>query len=172
MQPFYQLTAVDVRRAEVEGSSRATTIDKLTIPSLNFNTADFAPGGSVMGINVTQPRIEAPEPKFSTKGLDLDIFGGLGKSGRWIFAGAYREIKPGGGSLIGARVVIEGAIANWEPDESDPSDLQGCTHTFKEVTHVSMTLGDRELFYVDFFERVLRMNGVDHFEAIRQALGS
>ncbi len=172
MQPFYQLTAVDVRRAEVQGSSRATTIDKLTFPGIDFAASEFSPGGSVMAVNFLQSRIAAPEPKFSIKGLDLDIFGGLGKRDRWVFAGAYREVRPGGGGMVGARSIIEGAVATWEPDESDPSELQGCNHTFKEVTHVELTLGEKEIFYVDVFERVLRFNGVDHFEEVRRALGA
>lgn len=172
MQPFYQLAAVDVRRAEVQGSSRATTIEKLTMPGIDFVASEFSPGGSVMAVNFVQPRLNAVEPKWSSKGLDLDIFGGLGKRGRWVMAGAYRQIGPGGGGPIGARCIIEGAIANYEPGESDPAELQGCNYTFKEVTHIEFTLGDKELYYVDVFERVLRFDGVDHFEEIRQALGA
>ena len=172
MQPFYQLTAVDVRRAEQAGTSRATTIDKLTIPGLTFATSDFSPGGSVMAAKFVQPRIEAPEPKFSVKGLDLDVFRGLGLRDCWVLAGAYREKRPGGGGTIGARCIIEGAITAWEPDESSPTDLQGCNHTFAEVTHIEFTLGGQELFYVDLFERVLRVNGVDLFADERQALGA
>lgn len=172
MQPIYQLTAVDVRRAEVQGSSRATTIDKLTLPSVSFVSSEFSPGGSVMGVNFVQPRLEAVEPKFSVKGLDLDVFGNMGQRDRWVMAAAYKEKRPGGGTDIGARCIVEGAIAMWEPDESDPAELQGCNHTFKEVTHIEFTLGDKELYYIDVFERVLRINGVDHFEGVRRALGA
>ncbi len=172
MQPFYQLTAVDVRRAEEAGTSRATIIDKVTVPGLTFVTSEHSPGGSVMAVKWVQPRLEAPEPKFSVKGLDLDVSRGMGVRDRWVFAGAYREKRPGGGGTVGARCIIEGAINAWEPDESDPAELQGCNHTFAEVTHLELILGGNELFYVDLFERVLRVNGVDLFEAERQALGA
>lgn len=171
MQPLYQLTAVDVRRALETGTSRATTIAKLAMPGLKFVGSEHSPGGGVLAVNFAQPRLEAIEPKFEVKGLDLDVFRGLGKPDRWIFAGAYREKKPGGGGVVGARAVIEGAISSWEPDESDPAEFQGCNHTFTEVTHYEFVLDGRELFYIDFFENVLRVNGVDMFADERRALG-
>lgn len=172
MQPLYLLTAVDVRRAEVAGTSRATMISKLALPGLTFVTSEHSPGGGVMAVNFVQPRLEAVEPKFESKGLDLDVWRGMGARDRWVFAAAYREKRPGGGATVGARAIIEGAISVWEPDESDPAEFQGCNHTFSEVTHYELTLGDKELFYVDTFERVLRVNGVDMFEEERRALGA
>lgn len=171
MLPIYQLAAVDVRRAMETGKTRATAISKLTMPGLTFMGAEHTPGGGVMAVKFNQPRIEALEPKFESKGLDPDVFRGLGITDRWVFAGSYREIKPGGGGKVSARAVIEGAISVWEPDESDPAEMQGCNHTFTEVTHYELTLGDKELFYVDFFENILRINGVDLFEEDRRALG-
>lgn len=171
MQSLYQLTAVDVRRATEAGTSRAITLNKLTMPGLTFAGADHNPGGGVLAVKFTMPRLEALEPKFDAKGLDTDIFRGMGMVDRWVFAGAYREKKAGGGGVIGARAIIEGAVSVWEPDESDPAELQGCTHTFTDVTHYELTLGDKELFYVDFYERVLRFDGVDMFAEERRALG-
>ena len=171
MQPFYQLTAVDVRRAEEAGTSRATTIDKLAMPGLTFAGADHTPGGGVLAVKFAMPRLDALEPKFGSKGLDLDVFRGLGRTDRWIFAGAYREKKPGGGSTVGSRAIIEGAISTWEPDESDPAAFQGCNHTFSEVTHYELVVNGVELFYIDFYENVLRVNGVDMFADDRRALG-
>ena len=171
MQPFYMLTAVDVRRATEPETSRATTISKLPIPSLSFATASHNPGGSVMAVDFTQPRLEAPEPKFEAKGIDIEIFRGMGQRERWVFAGAYVNKAPGGGRPVPGRCIIEGAITGWEPDDSDPAEFQGCTHTFKEVTHIEFSIDGRELFYVDVFERVLRVDGADMFEDQRRALG-
>ncbi|MBS8259720.1 MULTISPECIES: phage major tail tube protein [Alphaproteobacteria] len=168
--PIYMLTAVDVRRAEEAGTSRATTISKLTIPAIKFANANHNPGGSVMAVDFTQPRIEALEPAFSVKGIDTDIFRGLGVRDRWVFAGAYRDKT--NGLDVPARGVIEGAISEWEPDESDPSDFQGCNHVFREVTHFEFSLDGTELWYADFEERILRRNGVDLFEGVRRALGA
>lgn len=170
MQTIYMLAAVDVRRAEKEGTSRATSISKLTIPPIKFATASHNPGGGVMATDFNLPRIEALEPKFMVKGLDTEVFGGLGEVDRWVFAGAYKDKKTG--LPIPGRAVIEGAISQWEPDESDPADFQGCNHALTEVTHFELTLDGKELFYVDFWERILRRNGVDMFEGVRGALGA
>jgi P2 family phage contractile tail tube protein len=170
MQTIYMLTAVDVRRAEKEGTSRATSITKLTIPAITFATASHNPGGGVMAADFTLPRIEALEPKFMVKGIDTEVFGGLGTRDRWVFAGAYRDKRTG--ADVPARAVIEAAVSQWEADESDPADFQGCNHALTEVTHFEFSLDGKELFYIDFWERVLRANGVDHFQGVRGALGA
>lgn len=170
MQPLFMLTAVDVRRAEVAGSSRATTIAKLTIPPIRFVTASHNPGGGVMAVDYTLPRVQAIEPAFSVKGIDTDVFTGIGERDRWVLAGAYRDKKTN--RAIPGRCIIEGAIAEWTPDESDPGEFQGCNHQFKEVTHFELALDGKELWYIDTEERIIRRNGVDLFAADRQALGA
>lgn len=170
---LYLLTNVDVRRATETGTSRAITIASLTMPGLVFATAEHNPGGGVMGANFAMPRVEAPEPAFSAKGIDTEIFTGMGETARWTFAGGYIKRGPGGGgAVVPARAIIEGAITSWEPDESDPAEFQGCTHTFAEVTHYELTLDGKELFYVDFWERVLRTGGKDLMAPHRRALGA
>jgi phage tail tube protein FII len=170
MQTIYMLSAVDVRRAETPGTSRVHTIAKLTIPPIKFATAGHNPGGGVIAVDFTLPRIEALEPKFMCKGLDTDVFGGLGARDRWVFAGAYTDKRTG--LPVPGRAIIEGAVTQWEPDESDPVDFQGCNHALTEVTHFELTLDGKELFYIDFWERRLRRDGVDMFEGVRGALGA
>lgn len=170
MQSLYLLTAVDVRRAQRVGTSRATIISKLTIPAIKFVTAGHNPGGGVMAADFVLPRIEAPEPAMEIKGFDPEIFDGLGVSDRWVFAASVRDKKTN--KAIPARAVIEGAIAEWTPDEASPEEFVGCNHAFKEVTHYEFHLDGKELWYVDFWERVLRRNGVDLFAEDRRALGA
>ncbi|MFN4098142.1 MAG: phage major tail tube protein [Pararhodobacter sp.] len=170
MQPLYMLTAVDVRRANEPDSSRAITISKMTIPAVKFMTASHNPGGGVMGVEFALPRAEPIEPAMEIKGFDTDIFRGLGLVDRWTFAGAVRDKKTG--LAIPARAIIEGAIVEWEPDEASPEEFVGCTHAIKEVTHYEFLLNGQELFYVDFWERVMRRNGEDLFAADRRALGA
>jgi len=169
-QELLMLTAVDVRRATQPDTSRAVTIEKLTIPPIKFVTAGHNPGGGVMEVNFTQPRIEALEPAFSVKGVDREIFTGLGEIDRWTFAGAYRDKKTG--KDIPGRAIIEGAITEWEPDESDPNEFQGCSHAFNEVTHFELSINGEELWYIDFWERIIRRDGIDLFGGVRSALGA
>lgn len=168
--PLLMLTAVDVRRATQAGTSRATTIASMTIPTINFAGADHNPGGGVMAVNFTLPRVEALEPAFTAKGLDPEIFRGMGVRDTWTFAAAYRDKKTN--LTIPARGIIEGAVAQWESDESNPAEFQGSTHMFREVTHFELTLNGEELLYLDFWERVVRRNGTDLFADERRALGA
>jgi len=170
MNKLYLLTAVDARRVDEPNDSRANLISKLTIPGLTFVTASHSPGGGVMGVDFTMPRIEAPEPAFGSKGVDTSVFKGMGARSRWVFAGSYRDKMKK--RDVPGRAIIEGAISAWEPDESDPSDFQGCNHVFKEVVHYEFHLDGKELFYVDFWERVLRVDGKDLWESTRNALGA
>lgn len=170
MQPIYLLTAVDVRRATEAGTSRATTIEKLTIPPIRFQTANHNPGGGIGSVDFTLPRLETFEPRFMVKGVDTDVFRGMGTTDRWTFAGAFRDKKLN--KTVPARAIIEGAVTEWEPDESDPGEFLGCNHAVKEVTHFEFLIDGKEYWYFDFDERVIRRDGVDLFAETRQALGA
>lgn len=169
-KPLLLLEAVDLRRATQAGTSRANTIATLTIPPITFVTSEHNPGGGIMAANFAQKRIEALEPAFSAKGLDEDVFRGMGVVDRWSFAAAYRDKQTG--RAIPARGIIEGAITQWEPDESDPTEFQGCNHMFNEVTHFEFLLDGVEWVYFDFWERIARRMGNDLFADVRQALGA
>lgn len=169
MQNILVLTAIDVRRASETGSGRPNLVTKLTIPPIKFATANHNPGGGVISKDYVLPRVQTIEPAFSVKGIDTDIFRGFGTVDRWVFAGAYRDTKTG--AMLPARAIIEGAIAEWEPDETSPEEFQGCNHMFKEVGHFELRLNGKELWYIDDDERALRRNGDDLFKDVRQALG-
>lgn len=167
-QPI-MLTAIDVRRAQQAGTARPNIVQKLTIPAIKFVTADNNPGGGVMQTQFVLPRIEPLEPAFAVKGIDTDIFKGLGEMDKWVFAGAYQDQRRG---VLAARCIIEGVIAEWEPDESDPAEFQGCNHVFRQVLHYELHLAGKELWYIDADERVMRRDGVDLFAKHRRALGA
>ena len=169
-RPLLLLTAVDVRRATETGTSSAIILSKLTIPPVKLKKAPHDPGGGVMEVDFTQPRIEKLEPAFSVKGLDTDIFRGYGETDRWTFAGAYKDKQSG--RMLAGRGIIEGSVTDWEPDESDPAEFQGCNHMYSEVTHFEFLLDGIELLYFDFWERVARFKGNDLFGPVRTALGA
>jgi len=170
MPPLYLLTAVDVRRAEQTATSRATTISKMVIPPIKLMTANHNPGGGVMSVDFSMPRTEPIEPAMEIKGFDIDIFRGYGVTDRWAFAAALRNKRTN--ADVPFRAVIEGAITEWEPDEASPEEFVGCNHVFKEVTHYEIVLDGKELWYIDFWERIMRRNGQDLFAGVRQALGA
>lgn len=172
-QPLLVLEGIDVRRADETDSSRAITIAKFGLPELKQKTVEHTPGGGVMGVNFALPQFEPMEPKFSLKGLDPDILKRMGltagRSGRWLFAGAYRDKQTT--EMVKMRAIIQGKVATWTPDESTVGEFVGCDHTLAEVTHYELHLNDEEHFYIDFYERVSRSGGEDWFAEINQALG-
>ena len=169
MQPLYMLTGVDVRRAEETDTSRVWSIEKVTLAPINFVETDHSPGGGVGDVGWVQPRIEKVECGFAVKGIDVDAFRGMGQRTRWVFAGAYRNKQTG--IEVPGRAIIEGAIRTWEPDESSPTEFQGCNYSLAEVTHYEFLLNGKEHWYWDYWERVLRTDGTDHFAPTRLALG-
>jgi uncharacterized protein len=173
MQPLYLLEAVDVRRADQPDSSRALTVSKLALPAIKFMTAEHKPGGGVGAVSFVLPQIEAVEPKFELKGFDADILANIGlldgTQNKWVFAGAVREKRTG--RVLPARAVIEGIVAEWEPEEHSAGEFVGCNHVLHEVTHYEFQFDGRELWYWDFWERIARRGGNDRYAAIRTALG-
>ena len=169
-KPLYILQAVEVRRANEQGTSSAIIISTLTLPPLTFATAEHNPGGGVMAVNFAMPRLEPLEPAFSVKGIDNDVFRGMGNPDRWVFAAAYKDRRTN--RDVPVRGIIEAAVTGWEPDESDPADMQGCNYAFTEVTHYEFTMDGTEKVYFDFYERIARRNGEDLWAGIRNALGA
>lgn len=170
MQDLLQLTAVDARRAEQANTSRAIIIEKVTFSTFKLVKTSHSPGGGVGEVGFVQPRTEEFECGFMAKGVDTEVFNNFGKPDRWVLASAYKNKRTG--IDVPARLVVEGVVHAWEPDESSPSEFQGCNHTFAEITHSEFLLNGKELWYWDFWERVIRSNGIDHFASTRQALGA
>jgi len=168
------MEAADVRRADEPDSSRALTVAKVGLPAIKYLTAESKPGGGIGAVNFVFPQTEAFEPKFELKGIpDVDIVENLGLTNgtknKWVFAGACRDKRTG--LLIPSRAIIEGIIAEWEPDEFEMGELVGCNHVIQEVTHYAFYFGDKELWYWDWWERVPRRGGKDPYADVRAALG-
>ncbi len=164
---FLVLHSVDVRRAEVSGSGRATIISKMVIPSIKFKTTTRSAGGGVMDIDYMQPRLQPIECGLMVHGIDTDLMPGM--RDRWTFAGALRNVKTG--ASVALRCEIEGAIVEWSPDEADPAQFNGCNHSIKEVIHFELSLDGQEIWYVDELEGEIRSKGVSLTAADRRALG-
>lgn len=171
--PIYVFEAVDVRRADEPDTSRARTINRLALPGIVRKKIEFTPGGGIGTVNHTLPMIDAPQPKFSVKGLDLDVltrFGfAAGAHDKWLFSGAVRDKRAG--KVLPFRALIEGIVSEWTPDEFTAGEFLGCDHAIDEVTHYELTLDGKELFYWDEDELEGRSGGVSWTADVRNALG-
>ena len=165
-QDLLVFQASDVRSTSEPDISRANIISTVAIPPIKLKTASTS--GGVADVNWTMPQIEAPEPKFGTNGPDGAIFTGMGKTDQWTFAGAFTKTN---GVIVPVKAIIEGIIAEWEPDEQTPGELMKCSHVFQQVTHYELLLSGDEQFYFDWAERALRIGGTDLIGGINKALG-
>jgi phage tail tube protein FII len=172
-QPLYVFEAVDVRRADEPESSRARTINRLALAAIVRKKVEFTAGGGIGTVNYTLPMIDAPQPKFSVKGLDVDVMTRMGFAGglhdKWVFSGAVRDKRAG--KVLPFRAVIQGVVSEWTPDEFTAGDFLGCDHSIDEVTHYELTLDGKELWYWDEDEQEARSGGISWFAEIRNALG-
>ncbi|MCB8835926.1 hypothetical protein [Aurantimonas sp. VKM B-3413] len=171
-KPLLLLQAVDLRRADETGDDSKIIIKSLVFPPVTFVSAEHNPGGGVGAVGFLQPRIEMLEPKFDAGGIDSDIFRGMGLRQKWIFSAAFRNTFTN--KALSGRGIIEAAVSGWEPDATDPTEFQGCSHSFAECVHFEFKIDGRGHFYYDFFERTLRtLDGADLWDAggLRAALG-
>ena len=78
MQSPLILAAFDVRKASEPETSRIKIITKMVLPPIKLKTAEHASGGGVAAVHYVLPRTEVIEPKWETKGPDLDAFNRVG----------------------------------------------------------------------------------------------
>lgn len=173
MQTLYQFEAMDVRRADVPGGSRALTVNKVSLPALKRLQADHSPGGGAGKLRVTFPQIEQVEPSFEVKGMDreaLRLFGlPLHEQDKWVFAGAMRDKTTS--RVLPVRANIQGVMTEIDPDDFGLGDHIGMKLAIKEVVHYELVIDGIEEFYFDFFEIEVRVGGVSVMSPVRNALG-
>jgi len=173
MQDILIIEEVDVRRADDATDSKVLTLNKMGIPKLTRKEAEHTPGGGVGSIAFLLPMLNAFEPMFAVKGLDLDIlrkFGfTAGRFDKWTFAGTLRNKRTN--VLVPVRMTIQGIIAEWSPGEHTPGELIDCDHTMKEVSYVDLFINGEEIFAWSFYGRFARNGGEDWFAEYRNALG-
>lgn len=165
---------VDVRRADEANDDRTETLSKFGLPMLSRKTVEHTGGGSLGTVEHVLPIINALEPKFSTKGIDLDVLRYLGLApgvkDKWTFAATLRNKETN--ELFGIRCTIQGIVSEWSPNEHTPGELIDCDHVIKEVRYCDFFVGDEEIYAVSLKRpRFARSNGVDWFAPYRRALG-
>lgn len=170
MQPVFVLVDVDVRRGTESGSSTKLTLRKLVFPHPKLKTLGNTGGAAPLSVNYAIPRSEPPEPKAEYAGPNLDLFRDFGTVQPWTFAGSYLDTETG--QPIPARAEFRGAIASFEPAETDPESMQTCNYAWASVDEFGFTVGDEELFFISNRLDILRFKGVDIREPYRRALGA
>ena len=173
-QDILIMEEVDVRRADVADDNRVLTITKMGISEIERKMAEHTPGGGVGSVEFMLPMINALSPKFSVKGLDLDVlrkFGfSAGQHDKWTFAGTLRNKMTR--SLVPVRCTYQGIVSKWSPGEHTPGELIDCDHELKEVTYAELVIDGEEIYAWSFYGRFMRFGGFDVFAEYRNALGA
>lgn len=173
-QDILIMEEVDVRRTDDPDDSRVLTITKFGLPKPVRKKADHTPGGGVGTVAFLMPMLDAFEPTFSVKGIDIDTlnkFGfAAGAHDTWTFAGTIRNKTTN--RLMSFRCFICGIVADWSPGDHTPGELIDCDHTLAEVTKVQYELDGVELFHWDFYARIFNPGTGDIFAEYRNALGA
>lgn len=172
-QDILIIETVDVRRADDPEDSKVFTLTKVGLPKLKRKKAEHTPGGGVGSVNFLLPMLDAFEPTFSTKGLDLQVlreFGfAAGKFDRWTFAASLRNKRTR--ALLPVRFTIEGIVSDWSPGDHTPGELLDCDHTMDEVTYMDLKIDGELISLWDFYGRQGISGGEDWFAEYRAALG-
>ncbi|WP_018261540.1 phage major tail tube protein [Methylobacterium sp. WSM2598] len=172
-QDILIMEEVDVRRADDSDDTRVFTINKMALPGLKRKTSEHTPGGGTGTVNFALPMIDALEPKFSVKGVDLDVlrkFGfSAGTNDKWTFASTLRNKKTN--RLLPVRATIQGVVCEWSPGEHTPGELIDCDHSLMEVTYYELVVNNEQIFKWSFYTREWIHGGTDVFAEYRAALG-
>jgi uncharacterized protein len=172
-QDILIIEEVDVRRTDDPDDTRVFTITKMGLPELKRKNAEHTPGGGIGTVNFALPMADAFEPKFSVKGVDLDVlrkFGfTAGTNDKWTFASSLRNKKTN--ALLPVRVTLQGIVSQWSPGEHTPGELLDCDHTMTEVYYYKLVVGNERIFEWDFYARRWFNGDTDIFAEYRAALG-
>lgn len=173
MQDILIMEEVDARRTSDPDDSRVLTLTKFGLPKPTRKKVEHTPGGGVGSKNYLLPMLDAFEPTFSVKGIDigtLQAFGfTAGSFDTWTFAATIRNKRTN--KLLPFRCFIRGIVADWSPAEHTPGDLIDCDHTLAEVGMVRYELDGVLMFHWDFDARIFNPGSGDIFAEYRVALG-
>lgn len=173
MQRPLILAAFDVRRASQPETSRIKIITKMVLPPIKLKTVEVETGGGVAAVNYSLPRTEVIEPKWETKGPDLDAFDRVGlvagAEDMWIFTGSL--IQRRGADPLPIRAIVSGIVSELDLGEASAGEANDCTHALTDVEHYEIHIGNNEKFYLDVDEPDLRFNGKSLISPHLRALG-
>lgn len=153
-------------------NSKHLVLESIKIPSLEENTQNYTPGGSIGEIKVGLGVLKALESTFKIKGCDPQIMSqfGLNSRGRMPFTvyGAVRDKK--GSDYIELKAVMEGRLIKIEADEMKRGELYGHDHAIDEIWHYELHWAGKEKYYYDFLSSEWRVDGVSQNTSIRNIL--
>lgn len=133
--------------------SNHLTIQELKLPGLEENFTDHLPGGAVIGIEV-DTHIQRLEATFNLAGWNPEVMTKIGRAeGNQQTFTAYGAIRDRrNGELIESIAVMQGRLGRVNPTAFRKGDLQSHEYSIRGIVHYELKMGERPIYYWDFFE--------------------
>lgn len=153
--------------------SKHLKIANLTLPTLEYVTAEHTPGGGVMGVQFNMGVLKPLEPTFKLIGFDEEAYNaaGIGSNRPQIFTARGVIQRKSDGKNFASVATIKGCIGKIAPDQFERSKGMDHDHSIVEVTRYKLSVGGRDWWDTDFFSMKRIRFGEDELAEIRQMLG-
>jgi len=173
MATIHLLEAVNLYIGDHDpNASNHLELEELKLPEPSIKASEHMPGGGVMAVNFSMNVLEVLEPTFKLRGMNPDRLKqfGLNTPYRHIFTayGVVRDKRSG--RATDAKAIIEAKIGKMTPDAFKRGDDFGHEYAMQEVVSYTLSIGNSEVFAVDFFTNVYRVGGIDQFSDVNRLL--
>ena len=174
MANIYMLEAASLFLGDDDPSAgKHLQLDSLGLPKLEYQTVDHNGAGAAGEIALSMDTISKLEPSFKLAGFDEDSYRlfGIGTRDPQTFTARGVVRSKIDGNKVPAKAIIRGIIGSVDPGTFEMGNKFGHDHTITEVSRYSLTLGDKELFYWDYYTMTRRQLDVDELADARRILG-
>lgn len=141
--------------------SKHLILSELGLPALTETTQTHGPSGGPFSIDIPTG-FEKLEAGFKFTGWDPDTMVQFGLGGTVTHAytayGVVRDRQTGEG--IRSKAIMRGRLSKVEADAFKRGELQGYDYSIGSMDHYELWLGDREIYFFDFFASIWRVDGV------------
>lgn len=153
--------------------SKHLQVVNLTLPTLEYVTAEHTPGGGSMGIEINMNVLKPLQPAFKLVGFDEEAYAaaGIGSNIPQIFTARGVIQRLSDGKNFQSIATIKGVIGKITPEQFERSKGMDHDHSIVEVTRYKLQIGEKVYFDVDFFAMKRIRFGIDELAEYRAFLG-
>lgn len=141
-------------------ASKHLSLTELALPNMSETMQTHTPAGSAFAIDIPTG-LDKLTAGFKFAGVDPDtmVQFGLGSAVTHTYTayGAVRDRQTGEG--ISHKAVIRGRLSKVEADAFKRGELHGYDYSLSSIDHYELWMGERELYFFDFFASIWRVDG-------------
>lgn len=155
----------------IDGRGHAGHVDEITLPKLSVKAEEHRAGGMDMPVELDMG-LEKLECTFKLSDFNPDVFRSFGLLDGMGVPVVIRGATQAQGSTQVQAVVLtlRGGFKAIEAGTWKPGDKNALTIT-ASLTYYKLTVDGEELVEIDAVNMIRRVDGIDHLEAQRNAIG-